>query len=326
MKAIVCSKYGPPEVLQLKEIDKPIPKDDEILIKVCASSINSADHRMMLAKPFLVRFMGEGMLKPKKSVPGIDMAGVVEAVGKSVKEFKTGDEVFGDVHESKLGAYAEYVCSKETENIVKKPAGVTFEQAAATPVAGITALQALRDHGQIKEGQRVLINGASGGVGTFTVLIAKALGAEVTGVCSSKNLKLVKSIGADFVIDYTKENIKESQKRYDLIIDIAANLTAKDYINLLNPKGIGILVGYSSMFHMIGISLRSKKLEKKNGLKVKAMGGAKTSKKELQYLGELIDTGKISPAIEKVYPLKETAKAMKHFHEEHAGAKIVISV
>ncbi len=156
--------------------------------------------------------------------------------------------------------------------------------------------------------------------------MAKAFGAEVTGVCSSKNLKLVKSIGADFVIDYTKENIKKSQKRYDLIIDIAANLTAKDYISLLNPKGTGILVGYSSMFHMIGISLRSKKLEKKNGLKVKAMGSAKTNKKDLQYLGELADTGKISPAIEKVYPLEETAKAMQHFHKEHAGAKIVISV
>ena len=326
MKAIVCSKYGPPEVLLLKEIDKPIPKDDEILIKVCASSINSADHRMMLAKPFFVRFMGEGILKPKKSVPGIDVAGVVEKVGNSIKEFKPGDEVFGDVYDSKSGAYAEYICAKESANIVKKPAGVTFEQAAATPVAGITALQALRNHGKIKEGQKVLINGASGGVGTFLVILAKAFGAEVTGVCSSKNLKLVRSIGADFVIDYTKENIKESQKRYDLIIDIAANLTAKDYISLLNPKGTGILVGYSSMFHMMGISLRSKKLEKKNGLKVKAMGSAKTNKKELQYLGELINTGKISPVIEKVYPLEETAKAMRHFHEEHAGSKIVISV
>lgn len=326
MKAIVCSKYGQPEVLQFKDIDKPLPNDDEILIKVHASSINSADHRMMLAKPFLVRFMGEGLLKPKKSVPGIDMAGVVEAVGSSVKKFKPGDEVFGDVHESKIGAYAEYVCVSESGNIVKKPTGVTFEQAASMPVAGITALQALRDHGQLKKGQSVLVNGASGGVGTFTVLIAKAFGAKVTGVCSNKNIELIKSIGADVVIDYTKENVKESKKQFDLIIDIAANLTTKDYIKLLAPKGTGILVGFSSMFHMIGISLNSKKLKKKHGLNVKAMGSAKAVNKDLQYLGELVHTGKIVPAIEKVYSLEETAKAMKHFHKEHAGAKIVISV
>jgi len=326
MKAIVCNKYGPPEVLQLKEIDKPIPKDDEILIEVRASSINSADHRMMLAKPFFVRFMGEGFLKPKKSVPGIDMSGVVEQVGKDVKQFKPGDEVFGDIHDSKSGAYAEYICAKENANIVKKPDMVTFEQAASVPVAGITALQALKNHGQIKEGQRVLINGASGGVGTFSVILAKAFGAEVTGVCSNRNLELVKSIGADFVIDYTKEDIMVSEKKYDLIIDIAANITTKGYEKLLTPKGIGILVGYSSMFHMMGISLKGKKLEKKSSLKVKVMGSAKTNREDLQYLGELISSGKITPVIEKVYRLEETAEAMRYFDEEHASAKIVISV
>ncbi len=262
MKAIVCNKYGPPSVMQLKEIDKPVPKDDEMLIKIHASSINSADHRTMLAKPFFVRFMGEGLLKPKKSVPGIDMSGVVEAVGSGIKQFKQGDEVFGDIYDSKIGAYAEYSCAGEDANIVIKPEGVTFMQAASVPVAGMTALQALRDHGQIKEGQSVLVNGASGGVGTFAVILAKAFGAEVTGVCSARNLELVKSIGADFVIDYTKEDVTESGKRYDLIIDIAANITTKGYIKLLSPKGTGILVGFSTIPHMMGISLKGKKVGK----------------------------------------------------------------
>lgn len=326
MKAIVCNRYGPPEVMQLQEIDKPIPKDDEILIKVRASSINSADHRMMLAKPFFVRFMGEGILKPKRSVPGIDMSGVVEAVGSNVKKFKPGDEVFGDIHGSKIGAYAEYTCVHEDADIVKKPTGVTFEQAASLPVAGITAIQALRDNGQIKEGQKVLINGASGGVGTFSVMLAKSLGAEVTGVCSTRNLELVKSIGADHVIDYTKEDIIESGRRFDLVIDIAANITSKGYKKLLVPKGTGILVGFSTIPHMMGISLKSKSLKKKNGLMVKAMGSAKSNKDDFIYLGKLVNDGKIKPAIEKVYPLEETAEAMRYFHEEHASAKIVISV
>ena len=326
MKAIVCNKYGPPSVLQLQEIDKPIPKEDEILIKVHASSINSADHRTMLAKPFFIRFMGEGFLKPKNSVPGIDISGVVEEVGSSVKEFKPGDEVFGDIFDCKIGAYAEYTCVREGTNIVIKPGGVTFEQAASIPVAGLTALQALRDHGQVKEGQKVVINGASGGVGTFLVILAKAFGAEVTGVCSSKNLELVKSIGADHVIDYTKEDIIELGKRYDLVIDIAANITTKGYMKLLEPKGTGILVGFSTIPHMMGISLKGKKLEKKSGLKVKAMGSAKANKDDLKYLGELIASGKIKPAIEKIYPLEETAEAMRYFDEEHAAAKIVISM
>lgn len=326
MKAIVCRKYGPPSVLQLKEIDKPVPKDDEILIKVRASSINSADHRTMLAKPFFVRFMGEGMLKPKRSVPGIDVSGVVEEAGRNVSAFKPGDEIFGDIFDSETGAYAEYVCAREEANIVKKPEGVTFEQAAAVPVAGLTALQALRDHGRIKEGQSVLVNGASGSVGTFTVLIAKAFGAEVTGVCSTRNLELVKSIGADFVIDYKKEDFRKSGSKYDLIIDIAANMTVKDYKNLLNPDGTGILVGFSTIPHMMGIGLKGGKLKKKNGLTVKAMGSAKAKKEDLELLGDLINSGKITPAIEKVYPLEETAEAMRHFHEEHARSKIVISV
>jgi len=325
MKAIICTKYGPPSVLKINEINKPIQKDDEVLIKIHASSINSADHRTMLAKPFFVRFMGGGFLKPKKNVPGIDVSGVVEEIGNNVKEYKPGDKVFGDIYDSETGAYAEYVCVNEKANIVKIPDGVTFEQAAATPVAGLTALQALRDHGKIKEGQSVLVNGASGSVGTFTVLIAKALGAEVTGVCSTRNLDLVKSIGTDNVIDYKKDDFKKSGKKFDLIIDIAANIQAKDYINLLKPKGTGILVGFSTISHMMGIGLKGRKLEKKYGLTVKAMGSAKAKKEDLTYLGEMISSGKIEPAIDRIYTLEETPEAMRYFHEEHARAKVVIT-
>jgi NADPH:quinone reductase-like Zn-dependent oxidoreductase len=326
MKAIICTKYGPPSVLKMGEIDKPVPNDNEILIRVRASSINSADHRMMMAKPFFVRFMGEGFLQPKKNVPGIDMAGVVEEAGKNVTKFKPGDEVFGDVNNGKNGAYAEYTCIDENANIVIKPDVVTFEQAGSIPVAGLTALQALRDHGKVKEDQSVLVNGASGSVGTFTVILAKAFGAEVTGVCSTRNLELIKSIGADYVIDYKKDDFKTSEKKFDIIIDIAANIRAKDYIKLLKPNGTGILVGFSSISHMIGIGLKSRKLKKKNGLTVKAMGSAKAKKDDLVYLGELTAAGKISPEIEKVYPLEETPEAMRYFDEEHARAKVVISM
>jgi NADPH:quinone reductase-like Zn-dependent oxidoreductase len=270
--------------------------------------------------------MGGGFLKPKKNIPGIDMAGKVEQVGKNVAEFKVGDNVFGDVYQSATGAFAEYVCVKEGATIVKKPKGVTFVQAASTPVAGLTALQALRDHGNVQKGQEVLINGASGGVGTFAVILAKAFGAQVTGVCSTKNVELIKSIGADIVIDYTKQDISKLGKRYDLIIDIAANIYAKGYKQMLEPKGKGILVGFSSALHMVGVILKSKKLLKKHGIIVKSMGGAKTNMEDLKYLGELIESCKITPAIDRVYPLEQTTEAMRYFEEEHAKAKVVITI
>ena len=326
MKAIVYEKYGAPEVLKLKDVAKPTPKEDEILIKIAASSINSADHRTMRAKPFFVRFMGEGFIKPKKSIPGIDMAGIVEQVGKDVSAFKTGDEVFGDIHQSATGAYAQYVCAKESTSIVKKPKGVTFIQAAATPVAGLTALQALRDLGNIQSKQTVLINGASGGVGTFAVILAKAFGAHVTGVCSTKNMELIKSIGADSVVDYTKQDISKLGKRYDLIIDVAANINANGYKQLLEPKGKGILVGFSSILQMMSVVLKSKKLLRKHGFTVKVMGSAKANNDDLKYLGELIASKEITPVIDRIYPLEELADAMRYFEDEHASAKVVIKV
>ena len=325
MKAIVCEKYGPPEVLKLKELPKPVPGDDEVLIKVFASSINSGDHRTMRAKPFFIRFMGQGFLKPKKKVPGIDLSGRIEQAGKNVKRFKAGDEVFGDIYQNSSGAYEEYVCVKEDISIVKKPAGVTFEQAAAVPVAGTTALQALRDHGGIKSGQEVLINGASGGVGTFCVILAKAFGASVTGVCSTKNKELISSIGADYVIDYTKQDPASMEKKYDLIIDVAATLPIDGLKRILRPGGTAVLVGFSSVLHMMKIMRQGKKPDE-NAIRIKAMGMAQSGKEDLTCLGGLIDEGKILPVIDRVYPLEQTEQAMRYFEEEHASAKVIIKI
>jgi len=326
MKAIFAEKYGAPEVLALKEIEKPTPQDDEVLIKVYASSINSADHRTMRAQPFFVRFMGMGLFRPKQQIPGIDMAGIVEAIGKNVTQFKEGDEVYGDIESASSGAYAEYVCVPESGSIVIKPSNMTFEQAAAVPVAGITALQALKDHGQIQAGEKVLVNGASGGVGTFTVMIAKAFGAEVTGVCSARNCSIVRSCGADYVIDYKKQDVTQLEKRYDLIIDIAATITVEGYKRILAPKGRGVLVGFSTMMHMIKVILKGKKAAKKSDLRIFSMGVAKANKEDFNSLCGMMESGKITPAIDKVYPLAEAADAMRYFEEEHARAKVVISI
>ena len=325
MKAIVYHKYGSPDVLELREIDKPVPKADEVLIKICASSINSADHRSMRADPFFFRFMGQGVLRPKRNILGIDMAGVVESVGENVTLFAPGDEVYGDVYASGTGAYTEYVCLPESATIVKKPVNMTFEKAAAVPVAGLTALQALRDRGQLKTGGQVLVNGASGGVGTFSVIIAKALGAEVTGVCSTRNSDLVRSIGADYVIDYQKQDVKQTDTRFDNIIDIAANLMPKDYRRLLKPGGVGILVGYSSLPNMVRVMTGGKRAAKR-GITFGALGMAQASKEDLDMLREMMENGQITPAIDKVYPLEDTAEAMRYFEEQHARAKVVIRV
>jgi len=325
MKAIVYDKYGTADVLKLREVETPVPNDDEFLIKVVASSINSGDHRFMKAEPFIARVMA-GLFRPKKRILGNDVAGVVDKTGRNVTEFKPGDEVFGDVFDNAAGAFAEYVCIKKSAAIVMKPKKVSFIHAASVPVAGATALQALRDHGSIKDGDHVLVNGASGSVGTFAVLLAKAFGAEVTGVCSTKNQELVKSLGADNVIDYKKQNFKTLGARYDLIIDIAANITAKDYMRLLLPNGRGVLVGMSSVWHMLGIIRKSKKPLGEDGQTIKAMGSAKAVKDDLKTLGDLIASGKITPAIDRIYPLEETREAMRYFDEEHASAKVIINV
>ena len=241
MKAMVYTKFGPPDVLQLQEVEKPIPKDNEILIKVRAASVNPYDWRHLRADPFFIRFMGAGLLKPKHKILGADIAGQVEAVGRKAKQFQPGDEVFG---EGSYGGFAEYVCADE-KRFVPKPADLAFEEAAAVPMAALTALQGLRDKGQIQAGKKVLINGASGGVGTFAVQIAKSFGAEVTGVCSTTKMGLVRSIGADQVIDYTQEDVTKNKKPYDLIFDVAAFRSSSDYKRILSPGGIYVVAGGS---------------------------------------------------------------------------------
>ena len=326
MKAIVCEKYGSPDVLKLKEIEKPVPKDDEVLVKIYASSINSFDHRSMRANPFFIRFSGQGLLKPKYKILGADMAGKVEAVGKSVTLFEPGDEVYGEVAGHRAGGYAQYTCVSQNASIVIKPKNMTFEQAAAVPIAAMTALQGLRDKGDIKKGQTVLINGASGGVGTFAVLIAKAYGTQVTGVCGTRNVDLVKSLGADKVIDYKKENFKECGKQFDLIFDVAANCSIKDYRKLLKPGGTCIITGFSTIPHMAITTIKAARETKKGEYTIKHMGSAVPSKEVLEDLKTLMETGKMVPAIDRVYPLEKTADAMRYFEDEHAKAKVVIRI
>ena len=322
MKAIIYFKYGSPDVLQLKDVEKPSPKSNQVLVKVIAAALNAADWHLMRAKPFPARFYS-GMLRPKNTILGADIAGVVEAVGGDVKEFKAGDAVFGDLFESGLGGFAEYDCALEHE-IALKPSGITFEEAASVPVAAGTALRALRDAGHIKAGQKVLINGASGGVGTFAVQIAKNFGAEVTGVCSPGNMDMVRSLGADHVIDYTKEDFTKNGIGYDLILAANGYHPIADYKRALSDGGIYVMSGGSgaqmAQALLMGpwISMTGKK---------KMVGfSSKPDKKDLIHLKELLEAGKIRPIIDKVYPLSETADAMRYLEQGHARGKVIISV
>jgi NADPH:quinone reductase-like Zn-dependent oxidoreductase len=323
MKAIVYTKYGPPDVLKLEEVQKPTARDDEVLIKVHAASANAYDWHLLRADPFLVRLMGFGLLKPKNKILGADIAGRVEAVGRNVKQFQPGDEVFGDISGCGSGGFAEYVCASENA-LVLKPASMTFEEAAAVPFAAITALQGLRDKGQIQSGQKVLINGASGGVGTFAVQIAKSFGAEVTGVCSTRKLDMVRSIGADQVIDYTQEDFTKNGQRYDLIIAANGYHSISDYKRALSPKGIYVMAGgsgaqmFQAMFLGPWISMTG---SKKMGFFV-----MKPNKKDLVFMKELLETGKVVPVIDRRYPLSEVAEALRYLEEGHARGKVVITV
>ena len=318
MKAIVYEEYGPPEVLQLREVEKPTPKDNEVLVKIYAASINYGDKALVRGEPFLVRLMGYGLLKPKHKILGTDMAGKVEAVGGNVKQFQPGDEVFGDISECGFGAYAEYVSVPE-DALTLKPSNVTFEEAAAVPQAAAVALQGLRDKGQIQRGQKVLINGASGGVGTFAVQIAKAYDTEVTGVCSTRNLELVRSIGADHVIDYTREDFTQSEQRYDLILDIVANRSVSDYMKALTPKGRYVAVAFNPTSLFLGSMI-----SKSEGKKASSLSH-KPNVDDLVFLRELIEAGKIKPFIGRRYPLGEVAEAMKYLEGRHQG-KVVVTM
>jgi NADPH:quinone reductase-like Zn-dependent oxidoreductase len=321
MKAIVYHEYGSPDVLKLEEVEKPTPREDEVLIKVHAASINSYDWRHIRAAPFLVR-LGGGLLKPKDPRLGADVAGRIEAIGSNVKQFQPGDEVFGDVS---TGGYAEYVCARE-KILALKPANVSFEEAAATPMAALTALQGLRDKGQIKPGQKVLINGASGGVGTFAVQIAKYYGAEVTAVCRTRNLDRARSIGADHVIDYTQEDFTKNGRQYDLIFDVAANRSVFAYRRALSPKGKCVLAGFSNMLHLFHIMLLGPRVSKTDGQEIGSMGMASVNKADLVFIGELLESRKVVPVIDGCYPLSETAKAFWYFEKEHARGKVVIEI
>ncbi len=324
MKAIVYKKYGPPDVLQLEEVEKPTPKDDEVLIKVHAASANPADWHLMRGAPFFARFE-MGFPKPKKRL-GVDVAGRVKAVGSNVTQFQPGDEVFGDKFSCGWSGFAEYVAVAENR-MALKPANLTFEAAAAVPLAAFTALQGLRDKGQIQSGQKVLINGASGGVGTFAVQIAKSFGAEVTGVCSTRNLDMVRSIGADHVIDYTQEDFTKNGQTYDLIYCAVGNRSAADYKRALNPNGICVVAGFTTMSHLLfQVVFLGAWVSMTGSKKIGAMGTVMPNKEDLVFIKELLEAGKVVPVIDRRYPLSETAEAIRYLEEGHAQGKVVITV
>jgi NADPH:quinone reductase-like Zn-dependent oxidoreductase len=322
MKAIVRERYGSPDVLELKDIEKPAIDDDSLLVRVRAASINAFDWHMMRGSPYLVRTMA-GLRKPKSTGMGRDVAGLVEAVGKNVTEFRPGDEVFG----SGVGSLAEYVRGT-AENFAAKPAGLTFEEAAAVSMAARTALQGLRDAGQIKPGQRVLINGASGGVGTFAVQIAKAFGAHVTAVCSTRNVDQARSLGADEVIDYTREDFTRSGKRYDLILDVASSGSVSSRRRVLEPTGILVGVGAANGGRTASIvaGLIETAVLSRFGKQKTPFFIAKSSKEDLLVLKEMIETGKIRPVIDRTYPLTKAAEALAYLEKGHARGKVVITV
>jgi NADPH:quinone reductase-like Zn-dependent oxidoreductase len=324
MKAITHCEYGGPEVLEVDEIEKPVPNDNQVLVRVRAASLNPLD--LTIRGPLLLRPLF-GLRKPKDTRLGVDYSGTVEAVGKNVTNFKPGDEVFG----GKNGAIAEYVCVLAERAVVLKPANMTFEQAASVPVAAITALQGLRDKGHIQSGQKVLINGASGGVGTFAVQIAKSFGAEVTGVCSTRNIDLVKSIGADHVIDYTKEDFTKTDQRYDFIYDLVGNHSFSERRRILDPNGICVMAGIGGagwhddfgmrLLGELNGYLRSRFVSQKFIAYI-----AQLNKADMSILADLMQTGKMTPVIDKTYKLNETADALRYLETGHARGKVVISL
>jgi 2-desacetyl-2-hydroxyethyl bacteriochlorophyllide A dehydrogenase len=323
MKAIVYTRYGSPDVLQLKDVEKPIPKDNKVLIKVHAASVNPQDWHLLRGTPFLGR-LGWGLLKPKNTILGADIAGRVETVGRNAKQFQPGDEVYGDIGECGFGGFAEYVCVRE-DAVALKPENLTFEEAAAVPVAAVSALQGLRDKGQVQPVQKVLINGASGGVGTFAVQIAKSFGAEVTGVCSTRNLDMLRSIGADHVIDYTQEDFTQNGRRYDLIVDAVGNRSVSDYERALSLRGMCVIIGYSSPVLLFQHMFRGPWISMTGSKKIGLMGAAKPNKKDLVFMKELLEAGKVVPVIDRRYALSEVAEAIRYLEEGHARGKVVIT-
>ena len=326
MKAVVYTDYGSPDVLEIRDVKKPVPNDDQVLIKVRAASINPLDWHFMEGTPYIMRAIGVGLRKPKDPRLGVDMSGQVEAVGKNVTQFKPGDEVFG----GRTGAFAEYVCARADRAVVLKPANVTFEQAASVPIAAITALQGLRDKGKIQAGQKVLINGASGGVGTFAVQIAKSFGADVTGVCSTRNLDLVRSLGADHVIDYTKEDFTKGEQRYDLILDNVGTQPLSGFRRVLQPNGICVMIGgggpndgglIGPLSRPVKALLLSPFISQKMSMLM-----AELNKKDLTILGDMMQAGTVKPVIDRTYPLSQIAEAIRYLEQGHARGKVIITI
>ncbi len=316
MKAIVSEKYGGPEVFQLKDAEKPVPKDREVLIKVHCTSINPYEWHHLRGKPLFAR-MGMGFFKPKHTILGADVAGVVEQVGKDVTEFKPGDEVFGC---SDYGGLAEYVCMAEGKTL-HKPSNLSFAEVAATPIAGCTALQSLRDVATPGPGEEALINGASGGVGCYAVQLAKIFGLHVTGVCSDRNVELVKSLGADRVVDYTKQNVVELGDQYDIVIDNVGNLSLRDFKKLVKKGGTGVMVGFTTMKNALPLMMRGKAIKGKIGILM-----AKSTKDDMQFLVNLMKEGKVKSVLDRHYPLEETVKAMHYLETLHAPGKVIIQI
>jgi NADPH:quinone reductase-like Zn-dependent oxidoreductase len=322
MKAAIYASYGSPDVVRIADVERPVPKDDEVLIRVSAASVNPLDWRLMKGEPRIMRLFF-GLTKPRMGRPGVDAAGQVEAVGRNVTQFKPGDEVFGMCR----GAFAEYACAAESKLAIK-PDNVTFEQAASVNVAGLTALQGLRDKGKIQPGSRVLINGAAGGVGTFAVQIAKSFGAHVTGVCSTRNIDLVRSIGADEVIDYTRQDFTTSDQRYDLILDCVGNHSFSECRRKLNPEGRFVMVGAPHDLSVIDVlALPIKALLLSVFVSQKAVPFiSKPSQTDLTLMGELIATGKLEPVIDRSYSLSDAADAVRHVEEGHVRGKVLITL
>jgi NADPH:quinone reductase-like Zn-dependent oxidoreductase len=332
MQAIVQDRYGSPEVLELKQVDEPAPADDEVLVRVNAAAVNAHDWHVMRGDPYLTRLLARdvfGFSGPMRKIRGRDFAGRVEAVGRGVTGLRTGDEVYGDVGLAD-GAFAEYVCVPE-QRVALKPANLTFEQAAAVPLAGSTALLGVRDLGRVQPGQQVLINGASGGVGTFAVQIAKALGAEVAAVCSTRNVDLVRSLGAEHVIDYTREDFTQNYQRYDVVFDLVGNRSLTALRRALTPTGTLLLSGGGaskggSLVGPFGLMIKAQVLARFVPQRIVAMTGQPPIKEGLEALRELIESGKVTPIIDRTYPLRQAPDAIRYLEVEHARAKVVITV
>src|SRR5438067_5331174 len=325
MKAIVYCDYGVAN-LKLQDIEKPAPADDQLLVRVRAASVNPYDWHFIEGSPKIMRAMGIGLRKPKHTRLGVDFAGTVEAVGKNVTQFKPGDDVFG----GKTGAFAEYVCARAAGSVALKPASLTFEQAASINIAGITALQAVRDKGKVQPGHKVLINGASGGVGTFAVQVAKSYGADVTGVCSTRNVDMVRSLGADRVIDYTKEDFTKGEQKYDVILDNVANHSLSEFRHVLTPNGKYVMIGggganeqgvFGVMLRPLKAMVLSKFVDQQMGMMM-----ADSNQKDLSLLAEMVESGKMKPVIDRTYKLAEVPEAIGYLEQGHARGKVVIVV